>query len=108
MSLTDELADWLQDEVTWEQRTGVDAHGAPVYASAVSLKCRVVTKQRLVTDQTGAMRVSAVQVYLRDPQGIQARDRLTLPTGFSPAQPTILAVSRIADDTGTMVERIYT
>lgn len=107
MSLTDEFVDWMPHQVTWEARTGVDLHGAPSYAGAQALPCRVVYRQQLVLDDKGQQRMSSVTIYLKDAAGVNLRDRITLPSGMTPATPQLLTVARQPDDTGAVVEILY-
>ena len=108
MSLTDDLADLMTQTVVWEERLGVDAHGEPLYAGPVTCLCRIAGRQRYFYDRTGAMRVSSVQIHMREPHGVQVLDRITLPAPFQPAQPSLLAVRQSPDDTGAIIETVYT
>ncbi len=107
MSILDEFQDLLVHTVDWEQRTGLDSHGAPVYARPKTLKARIAYKQTLVLDQTGKQQVSSCEIWLGESVGVSNLDRITLPTGFLPSRPVILAVRRTPDDTGAVVERLF-
>jgi hypothetical protein len=108
MSLTDDVVDWMRDEITWEQRTGVGIHGEPVFADAVTLKGRVVGQQRLVPSASGQLVLSSTTIHLHADALVTDHDRVTLPAPWAPRTPKILAVRRTTDDTGARVVTVYT
>lgn len=75
-------------------------------AGAISVKARVEHQVRLVRDASG--REVASQTFIIadcvDVDGNQVTfgpsDRITLPAGFSPAQPPIISVARVDDAVG--------
>lgn len=104
------MSDWddlLTTSVDVEVWASQDEYGVVTYADAVSVQARVSGRLRVVTTPTGEERVSTVSVYLKDPIGVTVRDRVTLPAGWTPAQPPILAVGRCPDETGVIYETIY-
>jgi hypothetical protein len=81
----------LQLDVTLEAWTGSDAHGAPTYATAVSIPAIVEMKNRLVKLKNGEVVASRAQVTFLRPvtangatgrrEPIDPRDKITLPDG---------------------------
>jgi len=107
MSLLDAVAPLCQQTVTVEPYASQDAYGAETYGSPVTYQARVVGKVRRITAASGEERVSTVTVYLVDSTGLTTRDRVTLPDGWTPSQPTILAVARVPDASGAEHEVLY-
>lgn len=87
--------------------TGQNQYGEPSYGAAVSYTARVQGKMRMVRDSTGTERVSTVTCYVATTATISPKDKLTLPSGFTPATPPILAVERQADERGDHHVVIY-
>lgn len=84
-----------------------NAYGEPSYLSAVSYIARVQGKTRMVRDSTGVERVSTVTVYVATTAAIGPKDKLTLPSGWTPASPSIIAVQRVSDESGDHHTVIY-
>lgn len=82
-------------------------YGESVFGSAVSYTARVQGKMRMVRDSLGVERVSTVTCYVATTAAISPKDKLTLPSGFLPATPPILAVERQADEHGDHHVVIY-
>jgi hypothetical protein len=104
------MSDWdpfLTETVTVEPYASQDEYGVASYGAAVSVAARVTGKVRRVSSFTGLERVSTVTVYLKDSPGVGPRDRLTLPSGWTPSQPEILSVTRCPDERGMIYETVY-
>jgi hypothetical protein len=104
------MADWdalCTETVTIEPYAGQDAYTKPTFGEAVTVRCRVSGRARLVVTANGEERTSNVQVYLVSSPGVSNKDRITLPAGWTPAQPPILAIGRSPDETGAIYETIY-
>ena len=97
----------LADTVTLEAYASQNQYGETTYSAATTHACHISGKVQTVTDQAGNERVSRVQVYLGSAAGVTVRDRVTLPTRFSPTQPVILAVRHYADEVGAYSETLY-
>jgi len=84
-----------------------DAYGQPTYGSASTHQCLIEGKVQLVRTASGEEKVSTVQVYLATAAGVTARDRITLSTEYSPTQPPILSVLKLADESGPYADVVY-
>lgn len=84
-----------------------NAYGEPTYGSAVSYTARVQGKTQMVRDSVGVERVSTVTVYVATTASIGPKDKLTLPNGWTPASPSIIAVQRVSDESGDHHTVIY-
>lgn len=87
--------------------TGQNAYGEPTYGAAVSYTARVQGKMRMMIDANGVERVSSVTVYVATTAAIGPKDKLTLPGGWTPASPPIIAVQRVSDEHGDHHTVIY-
>lgn len=108
MGMEEEFMDWLTDTVVIRPFASQDAYGQPVFGDPVYYKARAVGKVRLVTSLTGEEKVSTTEVVLLNSTGIDPRSEITLPEGFLPRVPQILAVQRAKDDLGRVTETLFT
>lgn len=53
MSLKDRIEHFLNQEVSWEQKTHEDDYGQPTHAESVTIKVRKVGKTRRTTNKQG-------------------------------------------------------
>lgn len=100
-------ADWCLDQITVEPFSCQDSYGVASYGSSVTYQARVTGQLKRVTSFAGEERVTTVTVYVSGSTGITVRDRITLPSGWTPSQPEIVAVSRIPDEAGAWWETLY-
>lgn len=96
--------DMMVQFIEWEPRTGLDQYGDAVYGSAVTVRCRVVEKQRMTRNVSGQEMVSTTTIYVLGTPGIDMEDRITLPDG---TQPPILNVRMFPDENGPHHEEVY-
>lgn len=100
--------DFLSQEVTLERYAGRDGYGKPTYSPGVAMRARVQGRARRILTQSGEAVTSTMQVYFATTETPPTvRDRLTLPSPFTPTQPTILAVGISPDEDGTLVVTVY-
>jgi hypothetical protein len=102
----DEWGDMLPHTVTIEPFTGLDQRGEYSYGAGVSYRGRVQGKATLVTNTQGEEMVSHVTIYIPY-ASVTAQDRVTLPSPFSPTQPSIMTVQQVSDGTGQHHTVIY-
>lgn len=108
MSFTDTFADLMHDQVVICPYLGQDGYGQPTYGDPVTYPARVTGRlQRIATFQ-GEEKVSTTEILLLNSPGIDPRSQITLPAGFLPQQPPILATLRQKDDLGELTEIVYT
>jgi hypothetical protein len=96
------------DEVTIQPYAGLNDYGQESYGAAIRYTARVSGRVRRITALTGEEKVSTATIVLLNSTGIDPRSLITLPEGFVPSSPPILAILRDRDDRGAMTETIYT
>jgi len=101
------LLSLMPDTITLEAYSTQNAYNEPTYAAATTHQCRVQGRVKMVRTVQGDEKVSTVQVYLATAAGVTVRDRVTLPTRFTPRQPVILAVDYRSDEQGAYGDVIY-
>ena len=95
-----ELIALLPHTITVTPYSSQNRYGEPTYGAAQSYKALVQQKVRQVRDLAGEERVSMVTVYVNTTAAITPRDKLTLPSGFTPQTPPIIQVARQSDEVG--------
>lgn len=90
-----------------EKSLGEDGYGNRTFGPPVQYQARVQGRQRLVRTLGGDERVSMVTVYIMGTPGVQPDDRLTLPDGWIPLKPPILALGKVADEKGQHHEVVF-
>lgn len=104
------VADFLSmmpDTVTIERLEATDAFGSKIYGQAVPYRAYVEGRVRRIIAFSGQEQVSTVTVYVGGVPVVNASDRLTLPAGWVPQRPPILAVARLSDDRGPHHVQVY-
>lgn len=105
--------DLMRQSVTIEPRTGQDRYNAPTYGAAVTYRCRIVGKRRLVVNGLGQTVVSEQTVYLGTANPVDPTARVTLSTADTGSTeagaitPSILATGRYPDERGAHNSVIY-
>ncbi len=69
---TDRMKLYLNQDVTWESKTGKDGYNKPVYASS-EIKARKEKKRRMVRDTQGEEVVSETTLYTQSAIGLEDR-----------------------------------
>lgn len=96
----DEFVDLMPASITVEPYAAQDEYGTESYGAAVTYKAHIQGKTIKKISFSGEERVSNFQCYLNTATAISPRDRVTLPSGYSPQQPPIIAVGRHMDENG--------
>lgn len=91
--------DMMPDTVTVEPFSSINEYGAVTYGTSVTYKARVQGRVRMITDFKGEQKLSQVTAYIAGYSG-SPQDRITLPSRFSPTQPSILSVQPVLDERG--------
>jgi hypothetical protein len=92
MSWIDEVSDFLPHEIQVEPYSSQDEFGEPSFGTAVTYKGRVEMKNMMMRDEFGQERVASGRIFLNTKTVPSSKDRITLPTGYTPTNPDILAV----------------
>lgn len=97
----------MPHSVTVEAYSSQTANAVPSFSSGVAYSGRVVNRVKMIRDARGQEKVSNTTIYLNATAAIGPRDRITLPSGYTPQQPVILRVDRIPDEDGLHHTVIY-
>jgi hypothetical protein len=108
MGFESEFADLMHDEVTIQPYLGRDGYGRATFGAARVYRARVVGRLRRITAMSGQEAVSTATTVLLNSTGVNPESRITLPEGFEPRTPPILAILRDKDDRGRITETIFT
>lgn len=108
MSLLDELRALYVHTVSLEPFAGLDDYGTATYGEAVEYSARIQQRAKRVRTAEGEEVTSMTQVFLAPtPPMLTTRDRITLPTPFTPTQPPILSIQQSADEDGTLISSVF-
>ena len=98
-TIIDDFADLMVHTILIAPRTGQDNYGKPSYGSDVSLDGRIMRKVKRVVTDAGEERMSDRTIVLALARSVSILDRITLPSGFDPLTPPIVAVRKfVAED----------
>lgn len=92
MSLNPALYEFLQDTITLEAPSSSTVAQDFTFGAAVTYRAQVLPYVERVVNREGREVRSTARVVIPDRLAIDPRSRLTLPTGFTPSQPGIIAV----------------
>lgn len=91
--------DYMPHSVAVEPFVSIDAYGTYSYGAAQTYRARIQGRNRVVTNSAGDEVVSRVTIYVAG-TGISQKDRVTLPSPWSPTQPNLIDVQLISDEAG--------
>lgn len=104
----EEFFDFMPDTVTTQAMTGRTVTGAPDYSGGATTTyghCRIQLKNHRVIDgrpgKEGQETMARGRVYLGSTVAPGVEDKLTLPSGYVPRNPPIIAVNIEPDETGS-------
>lgn len=101
MAFVDEFADMMPHTVLVASASAtMTVEGQKSWGSDVEYAGFVEQKARVVRDSTGRQVMSSTTVYLATSADVKTDARVTLPSGFTPQQPKIIAVDRPSDEGG--------
>ena len=86
------LAEFQYDQITIEPWTGFNSVQAATYGAAVTYAAQVFPWVERVINREGREVKSQAKVVIQERLQIDPRSRITLPSGFAPNQPPILAI----------------
>jgi len=106
--ISPQIAQLLIHTIILEKLATTAASGDKDYGvdAGVEVKARVEHQTRLVRDASGREVASQTFIIAKpvdvdgNPVTFEASDRITLPDGFTPAQPTMHSITRVDDATG--------
>lgn len=101
MAFENDFLDCMPDTVAFQAPTGTFTdRGEPGLGASTNYTGRIVEKNVLVYDAEGNERVSTVTVWLATTDVLSPEGKLTLPAGYTPLTPPIMAVERYPDADG--------
>lgn len=96
MSFDPSLEDLLFETVTIEPFSSYsNAQQTPAYGTSVTYLAQVLPFTQRQVDRQGKEFVSTARVVIPQRVAVDVRDRITLPSGFTPQQPPIRLVRPI-------------
>lgn len=96
MSFEESLESFLEDEVTIEPFVSLSQAQVASYGPAKTYAAQVLPYvEKVIDPRNGREARSTAQVIIAERLAVDYRSRITLPAGFSPNQPPIMAVRPI-------------
>jgi hypothetical protein len=97
MTLATTMLSLMTDTVTIEPFVSQTAAQVPTYGAAVTYRAQVLPyTERIIDPRNGRETRSTAQIIIPNRVAVDVRSRLTMPAGFAPSQPPIMAVRPIA------------
>jgi hypothetical protein len=88
-------------EITLEPYSGQDGYAKPSYGTAKTYKARIERTRTMIRAADGHEEVSERRIFLDTTDTtITTKDRITLPTAFTPTKPKIIDVQVVSDHKG--------
>ena len=98
-TIIDDFSDLMVHTILIAPRTGQNSYGKPTYGSDVTHKGRIMRKVKRVLTDSGEERMSDRSIVLAEAASISALSRITLPAGYEPLIPPVVAVRKfVAED----------
>lgn len=107
VTIIDDFSDLMVHTILIAPRTGQSSYGKPTYGADVSLDGRIMRKVKKVVTDSGEERMSDRTVVLALARSVSILDRVTLPTGFDPLVPPIVAVRKFVAEDNSLHSIIY-
>ena len=95
MTFADSLVGLMEDEVDIAPFVSMTGAQVASYGTAVTYRCVIERGARRVIGNDGREIVSNVHVTIPNRVHVDPRSRITLPSGFVPQTPPILAVTHL-------------
>ena len=98
-----ELIELMVHTITVEPPAGTYSdRGQPAFGAAVSYACYIdpVKGEEIVRTSSGEERRATYRIYVNATSAISPEGRLTLPSGYDPQQPPMLASALRSDENG--------
>ncbi len=94
-------SDLMASSVTIEPWVSQSVSGVPSYGTGVAYACYISMQNRVVVDSQGREVVARGRVIMNTATIIGVKDRITLPTGYVPTNPPIIAINVFDDELGS-------
>ena len=95
MTFDSALLELMEDTVTIEPFAGETSGRVKSFGSPVTYQALIDMDKERVISPNGKEIASSIKVLIPERLNIDQRSRITLPTGFTPNQPPIIAVRSI-------------
>lgn len=100
MALEAALQALMKQTILIAPYSGQNNYGEETYGTDVSYVCKIEYTNRLIRTVENKERVSTATIFVATTTTLSPRDRLTLPSGHTPANPPILGIEKQVDETG--------
>ncbi len=107
MSFEQDFLDCMPATIAYQAPDGTFTNrGEPNLGAATNFAARIVEQNVVVFDSEGNERIAGVTIYIPTDTVLDPTGKLTLPAGFTPRSPPILAFDRFSDQDGTHHTRL--
>jgi hypothetical protein len=107
MAFEDDFTEFFAHVVNIAPYASQDGYGAAAYGTGIDYPARIVNTVKMIRAADGQERVSNTSIWIGTDAAISPKDKLTLPSAFSPQTPPILRVDRVTDDEGIHHTKLY-
>jgi len=108
MAIANALKKLFKHTVTIESFSTSDGYNKPTYSAAVTYTAKIEDTVTMVRDDNNDEIKSTRKIFLFTQTVPTTKDRITLPAGYAPLTPKIIAVQTLTDLTGTSHVVVYT
>lgn len=110
MAIANALKKLFKNTVTIESYSATSGSGynKPGYSAAVIYTAKIEDTVTIVRDENNDEKKSTRKIFLFTQTVPTTKDRITLPAGYAPLTPKIIAVQTLTDLTGTSHVVVYT
>lgn len=96
-----EFKELMPHSITVEPPAGTFSdRGQPNFGTAVTYTCYIEPSEEIVRTANNEERKASHKIYVDSTAAINPEGRLTLPVGYDPRQPPILASKLVSDENG--------
>jgi hypothetical protein len=106
LPLEPELAELFVRTISVEPWASEDSGGKPTYGTAVDYDCAIADDVKMWKWENGQEKQSRTTIYI-DGETITLKDRITLPSGYTPRIVFPIYMLRFDDDEGYHHSEIY-
>ncbi len=96
----EEFGGFMPNTIELEAWKSRDAYGEDTFGVAQSFRARIQMGNKIIRTATGNEAVSRGRIFVATIFAPSTKDRLTLPSPYTPAKPPILDVRPVQDESG--------
>lgn len=102
-----ELADMFPATVGHTPYSSQDSYGEAAYGSNTNYPAKIDGRQRVIRDVQGRLVNASYTVIFGQYVDVGVKDKITLPSGYTPQTPPILQVAKHTDMDGNHHTTVY-